>query len=289
MMASTKSLWRGYDQAALDVQYNSRSTVSDFMVFTRQYTGRTRDCKASLRCIDNVRYGPEDSERLDIYPAAQPDAPVMVFLHGGDWRSLSKEDSGFAAAAFVASGVTLVVPDFTLVPHTTLPAMGEQVGRMLAWVARHIGSHGADPSRIHIAGHSSGANLVGQLLTADLLPDAGTNPIKGAVFVSGLADLEPVRLSFRNQNLHLDRATVLQVSLAHRMPTVSCPLIVAVGALETEDYRRQARDTFHYWTSHGNKAELHELAGRHHFDAVLEWADPDSPLFQATLRMMEVA
>jgi arylformamidase len=286
-MATTGALWRSYDQAALDVQYNSRATVpdsTDFTAFIRQYAERTRACKASLRCMENLRYGSASEERLDIYPAAQPGAPVMVFLHGGDWRSLSKEEAGFAAAAFVAAGVTLVVPDFALVPHTTLPAMGAQVGRMLAWVAEHIGAYGGDASRIHVAGHSSGANLVGQLLTADPIP----HPIEGAVFISGLADLEPVRLSFRNQNLHLDRATVLQASLAHRVPTASCPLIVAVGALETDDYRQQARDTARYWTSHGNPAELHELAGRHHFNSVLEWADADSSLFHATLCMMSV-
>ena len=215
---------------------------------------------------------------------------MLVFLHGGDWRSLSKEDSGFGAPAFVAAGATFVVPDFTLVPDTRIEAMGAQLGRMLAWVWRNIATYGGDPSRIFIAGHSSGANLVGQLLMTDWagFADVPADIVKGAVVISGLGDLEPVRLSFRNEHLGLDRAAVIAASLLHRKPTARCPLLVAVGAGETDDYKRQSREVAAYWQGQGNQAEFFELVGRHHFDSVLEWADPHSALFHATLAMMDL-
>ena len=289
MNTDPKKIWHGYDQAALDVQYNSRDTVADFASYLQRYAELTRAAKGFLPCIQNLAYGNQDLEQLDIYPAAQAaDAPVMVFLHGGDWRSLAKEDSGFAAPAFVAAGATFVVPDFTLVPDTRIEAMGEQLGRMLAWVWRNIATYGGDPSRIFIAGHSSGANLVGQLLTTDWgdFADVPADIVKGAVVISGLGDLEPVRLSFRNEHLALDRAAVIAASLLHRKPTVCCPLLLAVGAGETDDYKRQSREVVAYWQAHGNRAEFFEMAGRHHFDSVLEWADPESALFNATLAMM---
>ena len=288
MNTGTKKIWRDYDQAALDVQYDSRGTVADFAYFLRLYAELTRAAKASLRCVQNLAYGDQGIERLDVYPAAKADAPVLVFLHGGDWRSLSKEDSGFAAPAFVAAGACFVVPDFTLVPETRIEAMGEQVSRMLTWVWRNIATYGGDPSRIFIAGHSSGANLVGQLLMTDWasFADVPADIVKGAVFISGLGDLEPVRLSFRNGNLGLDRAAVIEASLLHRKPTAACPLLVAVGAGETDDYKLQSREVAAYWQEQGNRAEFFELTGRHHFDSVLEWADPQSALFHATLAMM---
>ena len=287
MNTDPKKIWRDYDQAALDVQYNSRDTVADFAPYIRHYTELTQTAKASLPCIQNLAYGDEGVERLDVYPAAQANAPVLVFLHGGDWRSLSKEDSGFGAPAFVAAGACFVVPDFTLVPETHIEAMGAQLGRMLAWVWRNIATYGGDPSRIFIAGHSSGANLVGQLLTTNWagFADIPAAIVKGAVVISGLGDLEPVRLSFRNEHLGLDRAAVVAASLLHRKPTTRCPLLVAVGAGETDDYKRQSREAAAYWQSHGNPAEFFELAGRHHFDSVLEWTDPQSALFRATLAM----
>ena len=289
MSTNRGKIWRNYDQAALDVQYNSRDTVADFASYIAYYTELTSAAKVSLPCAQNLPYGDGDAERLDIYPAAKTDAPVLVFLHGGDWRSLSKEDSGFGAPAFVAAGACFVVPGFTLLPATRVEAMGAQLGRMLAWVWRNIATYGGDPSRIFIAGHSSGANLVGQLLTTEWasFADLPADIVKGAVVISGLGDLEPVRLSFRNEHLALDRAAVIAASLLHRQPTARCPLLVAVGAGETDDYKRQTREVAAYWQSHGNRAELFELAGRHHFDSVLEWADPHSALFRATLAMIK--
>ena len=274
-------IWRGYTQAELDVQYNSRGTVPDVSLYLTDYAARTRQAKEQLRPMENLRYGEQADELLDIYPADQPNAPVMVYLHGGDWRALTKEDSGFAAPAFVAKGAMFVVLDFTLVPHTTLPAMGAQVLRALLWLQQHVSAYGGDPQRIHIAGHSSGANLVGQLLMS-----APAGLIQSAVFISGLGDLEPVRLSFRNDKLQLTADVAAQVSLLKHLPGRVCPMLVAVGQNETEDYRRQSRAVADHWRAQGNDCELLELPGRHHFDAVLEWADPQSALFKANGALM---
>ncbi|WP_051236770.1 alpha/beta hydrolase [Ottowia thiooxydans] len=285
---SAAAVWRAYDQAELDRQYNSRGTVPDVSIYLNEYASRTAAAKASLRCVEDMAYGDGPDDRLDIYQALTPNAPVMVFLHGGDWRALSKEDSGFAAPAFVDAGAMFVALDFTLVPATTLPEMGAQVRRALYWVWKNIGAHGGDPSRIHIAGHSSGANLVGQLLMTDWVKDfsAPADLVKSAVFMSGLGDLEPVRLSFRNEKLGLTPDLVAQVSLLRHGAVASCPLLVAVGGHETTDYLRQSREVADYWKALGGQSTLMALTGRHHFDAVLEWADPASALFTAQLVLM---
>ena len=283
--------WRDYDQAALDGQYNSRGTVADVSVYLRLYAGQTRQAKLATACIENLKYGGGADEQLDIYPASAPAAvgsPVMVFLHGGDWRALSKEDAGFAAQAFSAGGVMFVALDFSLVPATTVPAMGAQVRRALHWLYLNVAAHGGDPDRLHIAGHSSGANLVGQLLMTDW-PSAFHAPadlIKSAVMISGLGDLEPVRLSFRNQQLRLTPGDVEQASLLRCKPHTHCPMLVLVGARETDDYRLQSRELADFWRAQGNSAELFELRDRHHFDAPLEWADPASAVFAAHLRLI---
>ena len=280
-------IWRDFDQAELDRQYNSRGTVPDHMVYVREYTERTRAAKASLAWTE-LRYGDGPADRLDVYPAGTPRAPVLVYLHGGDWRALSKEDSGFGAPAFVAAGATFVAPDFSLVPEATIPGIGAQVRRALAWLWRNIAGQGGDPSRIFVAGHSSGANLVSQLLTCDWAREFGApaDLVKGAVFMSGLGDLEPVRLSFRNQWHKLDEAMAAEASLLRRRPGTACPMILAYGEFETADYQRQGREVQAYWAAQGNRAQYFELAGRNHFDAVLEWADPQSALFRASLQMM---
>lgn len=287
-MTLDAAVWRNYSQPELDRQYNSRGTVPDVGVYLRDYAARTVQAKAHLVCHENLPYGQGPDEIIDIYPASQAAAPVMVFLHGGDWRSLSKDDSGFAAPAFVESGATFVTLDFTLVPQATLPQMGAQVRRGLLWLAENVAAYGCDPHRIHIAGHSSGANLVGQCLMTDWKKEfaARADLIKSAVMISGLGDLEPVRLSFRNQNLKLSQAVAAQVSLLKQMPGTHCPLLVAVGEMETDDYRLQSRELSDYWQTHGNNAELMVLPGRHHFDAVIEWADPSGALFKASRALL---
>jgi arylformamidase len=287
-MTLDAAVWRNYSQTELDREYNSRGTVPDFGMYLRDYAVRTSQAKAHLVCHENLPYGEGPDEVLDIYPTSQASAPVMVFLHGGDWRTLSKDDSGFAAPAFVESGAAFVALDFTLVPQATLPQMGAQVRRALLWLAKNVAAYGGDPHRIHIAGHSSGANLVGQCLMTDWKKEfaAAADLIKSALMISGLGDLEPVHLSFRNHNLKLSPAVAAQVSLLKQTPGTHCPLLVAVGERETDDYRLQSRELSHYWRTHGNNAELMVLPGRHHFNAVIEWADPASTLFKASRALL---
>jgi arylformamidase len=290
---SATPLWRGYDQAALDRQYNSRGSVPDVTVYLREYAERSAAAKASLACMENIAYGLGDDDRLDLFPVpgARGRSPVLVFLHGGDWRALSKDDSAFAAPAYVAAGAMFVALDFTPVPEATLPGMGAQVRRALYWLWHNVALHGGDPARIHIAGHSSGANLVGQLLMTDWEREFGApaDLVKSACFMSGLGDLEPVRLSFRNEKLNLTPEVVAEVSLLRRGAVARCPLLVAVGGNETEDYLRQSREVADWWTARGEPAQLIAPAGRHHFDAVLEWADPASALFKAQIALMDLA
>ncbi|MBC7598572.1 MAG: alpha/beta hydrolase [Polaromonas sp.] len=288
---SSVPVWRHYDQAALDRQYDSRGTVADAGIFLRAYAEQTRRAKINFACMENLKYGSGTEEKLDIYRAAAAPGtgfPVMVFLHGGDWRFLSKEEGGFAAPAFVSAGVMFVALDFRLVPSTTLPAMGEQVRRALHWLYLNVAAYGGDANRLHIAGHSSGANLVGQLLMTDWSTafHAPADLIKSAVMISGLGDLEPVRLSFRNQQLHLTPADVDQASLQRRTPGTHCPLLVVVGECETNDYRLQSRRLADFWHAQGNQAQFFELKDRHHFDALLEWGDPASAVFSAHIGLI---
>jgi hypothetical protein len=111
-------LYRDYDRAALDIQCNARATVPDYSVITRQYAEESRRARETLPCILDVAYGEHADETLDIFPAAgnarrgshgggshggaphDGQAPVFVFLHGGYWRLLSKDDSSSMAPAF---------------------------------------------------------------------------------------------------------------------------------------------------------------------------------------------
>ena len=92
-MSGAPKVWRDLDQAELDRQYDSRGTVPDYTVYTGQYAALTRAAKASLACVEGLRYGAGERETLDLYAPRTPDAPLVVFVHGGNWQTLSKADS----------------------------------------------------------------------------------------------------------------------------------------------------------------------------------------------------
>ena len=285
---NTVRVYRDYDQEALDLQYNNRAAAPGFADHIQRYRTLTDEAKLKLKCIENLAYGTAPEETLDLYRALQDSAPVLIFVHGGAWQHLGKDDSGFAANAFVPVGAMVASLNFGHAPDATLDTMVNQVRRAVAWLWHNVMSYGGDPQKLFIAGHSSGAHLVSQCLTANWQGEyeCPNDVIKGALFASGLGDLEPVRLSYRNALLKLDAQAVKRLSLVHQQPTVKCPLIVAYASSDTAEFRRQTREVGEYWRRHGLATEFIEVADSCHYDVVLDLAEPKSELFLSCARQM---
>ena len=144
-------------------------------------------------------YGSSEIEKVDIYKTQKPNAPVMVFTHGGAWRNGTAKDTAFQAEMYINAGANLVVLDFVQIQDAgaSLLPMIQQVRSAVAWVYKNTASFGGDAERIFVSGHSSGAHLTGCILVTDWQKEFGlpANIIKGGLVVSGMYDLKPVRLS----------------------------------------------------------------------------------------------
>ncbi len=151
----------------------------------------------AVRAGRDIAYGSHPRQRLDIYrprAAARP-VPVVVFIYGGSWNSGSKDDYGFAAAAFAGNGHVSVVPDYRLVPEVRFPSFLDDCAAALAWVRNNIAAYGGDPHTIFVAGHSAGAyNAVMVALDPRFLARAGLRPgfLKGVAGLSGPYDFLPL-------------------------------------------------------------------------------------------------
>ena len=194
LLHAGQPVFLGYDQDQLDAAYNQSRWAPDAAGIVARYGA---DSAAVRRACPprTERYGATDAETLDIFASGQPaaaGAPVWVFLHGGAWLRLTKEDASAPAPTFVGRGGIWVALDFANASQAPLATMARQCRDAVAWVARNAASFGGDPGRVFLAGHSSGAHLAAVLLTTDWqahgLP---ANPVRGALLMSGIYDCTP--------------------------------------------------------------------------------------------------
>lgn len=274
------------DAAWHDRMYNNRALVPDFAEHFASWGADSQRVRAELPCALDLRYGEGPNETLDVFPAVQPNAPVVVFIHGGYWRSLDKADHSFVVPALRALGACVVVVNYALCPGTakqpvTVPDIALQTARSLAWVARHIGSHGGDARRISLIGHSAGGHLVAMLLACDwqrLGADLPRDLVKRGLSVSGLYELEPVRRTpFVQADLRLTPTQVRMTSPARWAAPKGRVLYTVVGGDESPEFLRHNGLIRQAW---GAKAVpvCEALPGLNHFSVLGDLARPGSRL-----------
>lgn len=283
------TVYRDFDQAELERQYNARATVPDVQPYLDRYAGDSARMRATLPCHLDVAFGPTPEETLDIFPAAGPrPAPTLVFVHGGYWRLLGKGDSSFMAGAVTGAGATVVALNYALAPRVSLDEIVRQVRAAIAWLFREGKVYGVDPERLHAVGTSAGGHLAAMLLCPGWQESLGVpeRVVKGACVISGLFDLEPVRLSQPNEWLRLDAEAAWRLSPIHHLPVSGCPLIVAWAEADTGEFKRQSQELAAAWAARGFPCERMEMAGFNHFDAALELERAASALTAAIVRQM---
>ncbi|MGW1327915.1 alpha/beta hydrolase [Streptomyces antibioticus] len=238
---SGAAVYRGMDRATLDRQYSPSSRVPSLDAYLRAYERLSAAARRDHLVRAGLAYGPHPAERLDYFPGpASGRCPLLVFVHGGNWQALGRAESAFPAPALLAAGAAVAVIEYGLAPDVGLDAMAGMVRRSVDWLLRHADGLGFAPHRLHLCGTSAGAHLA----ATTLLPDPADGPdvsgrIAGAVLLSGVYDLEPVRLSYVNDALRLDEAGARRNSPLHRLPARLPPVVVARGGNETEEYIRQ--------------------------------------------------
>lgn len=99
--------------------------------------------------------------------------PVLIFVHGGNWNSGSKDQYGFFGRNFAKNEVITVIPDYTLSPAVSYDEMTQQTAEAIRWTQQHISQYNGDPMRIYLTGHSAGGHLVA---LATLNPKYGIDP-----------------------------------------------------------------------------------------------------------------
>lgn len=281
----TEPVFAHYSQAELDAQYNNQLACPEFAGILAR-CAQLSAAAAGLPGERDLRWGLDARESLDIYRPTSPSPatgwPVVVYVHGGAWLILDKASSAFAAPAFTQAGCLFVGLGFHTALTTDFATMVERVRYGIGWLAQHIHLYGGDPSRIVLIGHSSGTHLVSQCLTHSAPGEAFLpQPLAGALLVSGLGDLEPVRLSYRNKRLKLSAPEVQRYSLLANEVCAPCPVDVVHAQEDTLEFKRQAAGMATYLQTRGLLRQRYEVPHKNHFDVILDLTDPGSRLFQS--------
>ncbi len=241
--------------------------------------------RARLGKPRRIAYGSSEIERLDLYPTSQAQAPIHIFIHGGRWRVAIADDYGFPAETFVRAGAHFVVPDFSWVQDVggDLSVLVTQVRRAIEWVHRNAASFGGDPNRIYLSGHSSGGHLAACAITID-----PASPVQGALLLSGIYDLKPVRISNRSSYVKVDDPAEAALSPQRHIDRIQIPVTVIYGTRETPEFQRHGREFAAALKAAGKRVETIVAENYVHMETVESLGNPYGLAGAAALRMMRL-
>jgi len=266
-------LYRGMDRAALDAAYNNTAHVGQPARdrHVAGWTARGAAVRAARGGRLDLKYGAGPRHRVDVFPCGRPGAPTLLYIHGGYWQMNDKEPYAFLGESLLPAGFNLALVEYTLAPAARMDAIVAEVRGSVAWVIDHAKEHGGDPARVFVSGHSAGGHLTAMAMTEAR--------VAGGLAISGLYDLEPIRLNYLNDKLRMDEAEARRSSPMLHLPARSSPLVVTVGLAELPELIRQSEEYAEAWTKKGLPGRYLPVEKHDHFSILEELARRDGKLF----------
>ncbi|WP_353204912.1 alpha/beta hydrolase [Sphingomonas sp.] len=155
----------------------------------------------------DIAYGTDPLQHIDFWRAKGPDAPLVIFIHGGGWKRGDKSNAIGAAkiSHYLAAGYAFASVNYRLVPAATVEQQAQDVADAVATLRGQSAKLGFDASRIVLMGHSAGAHLAALVGTdpryfakAGMKPDA----VRGVILLDGAAYDVPRQIAEGGNFMH---------------------------------------------------------------------------------------
>ena len=267
-MGSIAEAWGRMTREARDAAYNNTAAVADSAVLSSAREVASAAFRAAHPMHLDQPYGPRERNRWDLFPTADPDAPCLVFVHGGYWQRNAKDGFSNLVAGVHANGWSAALPGYTLAPEASLTEIVAEVRAALDWLAANGPRHGiAGP--IVLSGWSAGGHL-----TAACLDHPA---VAAGLAISGVFELGPLRDTYLDEKLRLTDAEIAALSPL-RHPPEPKPLAIAYGTRELPALIENSR-SFHAWRAAAHQpGPLIPVPGADHFTILHALRDADGIL-----------
>ncbi len=267
----------------LDALYATRTGVPEHPQIFIRWAEQAAQTRQRLDGAFNLAYGPHRLQTVDLFPAGpRSSGGLAIFIHGGYWRSMDKDDFSFIAEPYIAAGISVALVNYRLCPEVAVADIVADCRAAIAWIFQHTGEYGITADRAVLLGHSAGGHLVAMMYATDWRQHGvDASVFRGGVGLSGIYDLNPLLSIAVNDDLRLDAEAARQASPIHHAPQLGAPLHLAVGGRESSEFIRQSTLLAPVWPRVASSADV--LDQLNHFTIVDHFADPASALFQRTL------
>jgi len=269
--------WGTLSHAGRDAAYNNSAAVSDSVQIVDRWVAASATFRSQRPKYLDLAYGPGERNKWDLFPAENPTAPCLVFIHGGYWQSRNREHFSCFAEGVLARGWSAALPGYTLAPAATLTQIVGEVRSALDWLAAQGSAHGiAGP--VIISGWSAGGHLTALLLDHP--------SVRAGLAISGIFELGPIRDTYLNERLKLTDEEIATLSPL-RLPGVSKPLAITYGTAELTALVRNSR------VYHAHRAQSHQpgslipIPNANHYTGMEELRSPNGILTRSAVRLIE--
>jgi arylformamidase len=268
--------WGAMSRAERDAAYNNSAAVQNSAELNAAREAASAAFRAAHPGHLDLRYGPRERNTWDLFPASDPSAPCVVFIHGGYWQRNSKDQFANLIAGPYARGWAAALPGYTLAPDASMSEIVAEINAALDWLAANGPAHGIG-GKVVLSGWSAGGHLTAMCL--------GHPRVSAGLAISGLHELGPMRDTYLNEKLRLTDEEIVALSPL-RLPGVAKPLAITYGTAELPPLVADSRNLHAMRAAAHLPGALIPVPGADHFTIVHKLRDADGVLTKQALLLV---
>ena len=272
-----RSKWAELSPAERSAAYDNNAAVKNSPALIAERNEASAQLRSTRKSHLDLAYGPRANNKIDLYPAAKPDAPCLVFIHGGYWQRNSRELFAMLVEGVAAHGWSVALPGYSLAPEVSLTDIVAEIPRALDWLAAHGADYGVT-GPVVLSGWSAGAHLVAMTLNHPR--------VHAGLAISGVYELAPIRDTGLNTALKLTDAEIATLSPL-RLPVTQKRLDIAYGTNELPALVCDSIALHDKRTAAQAPGKLIPVEGADHFTILESLRRPDGVLVEAARRLLD--